>query len=81
MAALKRNTTPPASNQANAHPLVGRRIVAVRGAGTDVALVLDDGSILVASRDEECNGPGVLLRKHRPLPTSLDVQIVLAHVE
>ena len=75
MAGLKRTTTTPLA--VNPHPLVGRRILAVHGKGTQVALVLDDASILLASRDEEGNGPGVLMwRQFRA-----DTQIVVAHRE
>lgn len=54
-------------------PLEGRRIAGVRKLtkaelklegwdwGSATALVLDDGTLLYASRDEEGNGPGMLL--------------------
>ena len=55
------------------HTFVGRRIVAIRAMTLDElsaedwpddakvpALVLDDGTVLYASRDHEGNGPGAL---------------------
>ena len=75
MATLKRNTAPTLLENTH-HPLAGRRIVAVRGSGTNVAIVLDDGSLIVASRDEECNGPGVLFHRDR-----FSTDIVLARGE
>jgi hypothetical protein len=56
--------------------LLGKKIVEIRHLTTDemdeygwegeepaVALVLDDGTLLFSSRDEEANGPGVIFGK------------------